>query len=58
MDAINSVASTLNRSIDAVHDYLKENAIAIGVLQGVLLAAVVYYFRTQCKNIKLEIVFY
>jgi len=53
MNAINSVASTLNRSIDTVHDYLKENAIAIGVL-----LAAVYYFRTRCKNIKIESVFY
>lgn len=49
MNTINAVASLLNRSIDAVRAYLKENAIAIGIL-----LAVVYYFRTRYRNGRLS----
>jgi len=49
MDAINAVASFLNRSIDIVHLYLKENAIAIGTLLAAL-----YYFRTRYHNGRLS----
>lgn len=45
MDAINAVASLLNRSIDVGTAYFKENAIAIGIL-----LAAVYYFRTRYPN--------
>jgi len=45
MDAINAVASLLNRSIDVGTAYFKANAVAIGIL-----LAAVYYIRTRYPN--------
>lgn len=45
MDTINVVASFLNRLVDVLLLYLKENAFAIGILM-----AAIYYFRTLYPN--------
>uniref|UniRef100_A0A7S4AEB1 Uncharacterized protein n=1 Tax=Pseudo-nitzschia australis TaxID=44445 RepID=A0A7S4AEB1_9STRA len=45
MNAINAVASVLNRSIDALIIYVKANGVAIGIL-----LAGVYYYRSRYPN--------
>jgi len=45
MDTINVAASFLNRLVDVLLLYLKENAFAIGIL-----LAAIYYFRTLYPN--------
>ena len=62
MDAINSVATALNRTIDTCTDYVQENAIPLAVL-----LAIAYYVRTngtlrygdyysfECWNVSLRI---
>mmetsp|Transcript_15074 Transcript_15074/g.41923 ORF Transcript_15074/g.41923 Transcript_15074/m.41923 type:complete len:170 (+) Transcript_15074:117-626(+) len=42
MNAVNAVASALNRLSDAVTSYFKDNAVVVGIL-----LAAVYYFRSR-----------